>query len=112
MSKYRINGLPWGSGIGKDVSDCHSSQEVMEKAGLNFYVDKCDLVAKMPFSLNGNNKINEINYKNIIQINLFNHIINFLCVLSISYHIFLILLISTSYTKFAVYTLHTITTML
>ena len=44
MSKYRVNGLPWGSGIGKDVSDCHSSQEVMEKAGLNFYVDKCDLV--------------------------------------------------------------------
>ena len=60
MSKYRVNGLPWGSGIGKDVSDCHSSQEVMEKAGLNFYVDKCDLVAKMPFSLKGNNKINEI----------------------------------------------------
>ena len=60
MSKYRVNGLPWGSGIGKDVSDCHSSQEVMEKAGLNFYVDKCDLVAKMPFSLNGNNKINTI----------------------------------------------------
>lgn len=60
MSKYRVNGLPWRSGIGKDVSDCHSSQEVMEKAGLNFYVDKCDLVAKMPFSVNGNNKINEV----------------------------------------------------
>lgn len=60
MSKYRINGLPWGSGIGKDVSDCHSSREVMEKAGLNFTVEKCDLVAKMPFILNGNNKVNEI----------------------------------------------------
>ena len=44
MSKYRVNGLPWGSGIGKDVSDCHSSQEVMEKASLNFYVDKCDFL--------------------------------------------------------------------
>ena len=42
MSKYNINGLPWASGIGKDVSDCHTSQEVMEKAGLNFFVDKCE----------------------------------------------------------------------
>lgn len=60
MSKYSINGLPWASGIGKDVSDCTTAQEVMEKAGLNFYVDKCDLVARMPFSINGNNKINEL----------------------------------------------------
>lgn len=54
-----MNGLPWASGIGKDVSDCHSSKEVMIKSGLNFYVDKCDLVAKMPFSVNGNNNVNE-----------------------------------------------------
>lgn len=59
MSKYRVNGLPWASGIGKNVSDCHTAQEVMEKAGLNFTVNKCDLVAKMPFSINGDNKVNE-----------------------------------------------------
>ena len=60
MSKYNINGLPWASGIGKDVSDCTTAQEVMQKAGLDFYVDKCDLVARIPFSINGNNKINEL----------------------------------------------------
>lgn len=60
MSKYSVNGLPWRSGIGIDVSDCHSSKEVMEKAKLDFFVDKCDLVAKMPFSIGGNNKVNEI----------------------------------------------------
>lgn len=60
MSKYNVNGLPWGSGIGKDVSDCHTSEEVMKKAGLDFYVDKCDLVAKMPFSLHGDNSVNKV----------------------------------------------------
>ena len=60
MSKYHVNGLPWESGIGKNVSDCHSAREVMEKAGLNFIVEKCDLLAKMPFSFTGNNKINSI----------------------------------------------------
>lgn len=60
MSKYNINGLPWASGIGKDVSNCTTAQEVMQKAGLDFYVDKCDLVARMPFSINGNNKFNEL----------------------------------------------------
>lgn len=60
MGKYAVNGLPWRSGIGIDVSDCKSSKEVMEKAHLDFYVDKCDLVAKMPFNINGNNEINKI----------------------------------------------------
>ena len=60
MSKYKVNGLPWNSGIGKDVSDCTSSREVMEKAGLNFIVDKCELVSKMPFNIRGNNNINDI----------------------------------------------------
>ena len=60
MSKYNVNGLPWASGIGKDVSDCTTAQEVMQKAGLDFYVDKCDLVARMPFNINGNNKFNEL----------------------------------------------------
>lgn len=60
MSKYSVNGLPWASGIGKDVSDCTTAQEVMQKAGLDFYVNKCDLVARMPFSINGNNKFNKL----------------------------------------------------
>jgi len=59
MSKYNVNGLPWSSGIGVDVKDCTTSKEVMEKAGLNFSVEKCDLYAQMPFSLTGDNSINE-----------------------------------------------------
>lgn len=59
MSKYVANGLPWHGPFAIDVSDCKSSREVMEKAKLNFSVDKCELVAKMPFNLNGNNEINE-----------------------------------------------------
>ena len=60
MSKYAINGLPWHSGIGKDVTDCTTAREVMEKARLNFFVDKCELVAKMPFSVHGNNEVSDI----------------------------------------------------
>lgn len=60
MSKYAVNGLPWSSGIGTDVTDCTTAREVMEKAKLNFFVDKCELVAKMPFSIHGNNEVSEI----------------------------------------------------
>lgn len=59
MSRYTINGLPWASGLGKDVKDCKTAREVMEKAGLNWGVEKCELVARMPFRLNGDNDINE-----------------------------------------------------
>lgn len=58
MSKYNVNGLPWSSGIGTDVKDCTTAREVMEKAGLNFTVEKCELYAQMPFSLNSDNIIN------------------------------------------------------
>ena len=58
MSRYTVNGAPWA--IGTDVSDCKSSAEVMRKAGLDFVVDKCDLVARMPFGINRNNVINEL----------------------------------------------------
>lgn len=58
MSRYTVNGAPWA--IGKDVSDCKSSAEVMHKAGLDFIVDKCELVAAMPFDFKRNNIINEI----------------------------------------------------
>lgn len=58
MSKYIIGGAPWA--FGKDVSDCETSREVMEKAGLDFIVDKCELVARMPFGVRRNNIINEL----------------------------------------------------
>lgn len=60
MSKYAINGLPWSGPFATDVTDCKTAREVMEKAKLNFNVDKCELVAKMPFSINGDNTINDL----------------------------------------------------
>lgn len=58
MSRYTTNGAPWA--IGVDVSDCETSREVMKKAGLDFIVDKCDLMARMPFGRNRNNIVNEL----------------------------------------------------
>ena len=58
MSRYTVNGAPWA--IGKDVSDCKTSREVMEKAGLDFFVKKCDVYASMPFGIGCNNIVNEI----------------------------------------------------
>jgi phage/plasmid-like protein (TIGR03299 family) len=59
MSKYASYGLPWRSGIGTDVRDCATSREVLDKAGLNFMVEKCELYAQMPFNLVGDNSVNE-----------------------------------------------------
>ena len=59
MSRFQVKGLPWSHGIGTDVSDCKTSREVIEKAKLDFIVDKCELVAKMPFSLHGNNNLGD-----------------------------------------------------
>lgn len=58
MSKYIANGEPWA--IGTNVSDCKNSYEVMQKAGLDFVVDKCDLMARMPFGIKRNNVVNEL----------------------------------------------------
>jgi len=60
MSKYVVKGLPWNGSIGTDVSDCKTAREVMEKAHLDFFVDKCGLVAKMPFTTNGDNTVNKL----------------------------------------------------
>lgn len=62
MARYTTNGLPWA--IGTDVQDCITSQEVMEKAGLNWYVSKCELTARMPFTINGDNNITDIDKLN------------------------------------------------
>lgn len=64
MATHRINGLPWASGIGVDVKDCTTSREVMQQAKLDWTVKKCELMAKMPFTINGNNEINEIDALN------------------------------------------------
>lgn len=64
MSRYTSNGLPWGSGLGKDVSECQTARDVMRLANLDFTVKKCDLVAQMPFVIGGNNEINDIDRLN------------------------------------------------
>lgn len=48
---YIKKGLPWIKGA-KNVEDCKTSKEVMKKAGLDFFVKKCSLVAKMPMNFN------------------------------------------------------------
>lgn len=58
MSRYAVVGAPWA--FGKDVSDCETSWDVMKKAGLDYIVDKCDLMARMPFGVKRNNIVNEI----------------------------------------------------
>lgn len=57
MARYTTNGAPWA--IGTNVQDCVTSREVMEKAGLNWYVSKCELSARMPFTINGDNTITD-----------------------------------------------------
>ena len=64
MSRYKIKGLPWSHGLGTKVEDCTTSREAMHKAGLDWVVKKCDLVAQMPFTLGGNNSINDIDALN------------------------------------------------
>lgn len=64
MSRYIVNGLPWANGLGKDVKDCTTAKEVMQKAKLDWIVKKCELVAQMPFTLGGDNSINEIDEMN------------------------------------------------
>ena len=59
MSKFYSRGLAWGTNWTTDVSDCKTSEEVMEKARMNWFVDKCELVAEMPFGLNRDNSIKE-----------------------------------------------------
>lgn len=48
MSGYAVKGVPWSNGLAKNVEDCKTAKEVMIKAGLDWTVAKCELVAKMP----------------------------------------------------------------
>lgn len=55
MYSFHKKGLPWV--IGKDVSDCVTSEEVMAKAKLNYTVDKCELYAQMPILFDRDNSV-------------------------------------------------------
>ena len=37
--KFEAYGLPWGGKIGKNVTDCETPEEVIQKAGLDFQVE-------------------------------------------------------------------------
>lgn len=58
MSRYNVVGAPWA--FGKDVSDCETSFEVMQKANFDYFVNKCDLMARMPMGFKHNNIVNEL----------------------------------------------------
>lgn len=49
---YSIKGKPWSYSGAIDVSQCSTSQEVMQKANLDWSVSKCELFGKMPFKFN------------------------------------------------------------
>lgn len=57
MSRINVIGAPWTGKGAHHVTDCKTSEEVMIKAGLNFQVDKCELVAKMPFNVDKSDEI-------------------------------------------------------
>ena len=63
---YNVKGKPWAYAGAIDVSQCANTKEVMDKAGLNWSVSKCELVGKMPIDFDktideGLDKILEIN---------------------------------------------------
>ncbi len=61
MSKFNKGGLPWA--IGADVRDCLTAEDVINKADLNWTVEKCPLVAKMPLRIGTEISKNEFAYK-------------------------------------------------
>ena len=54
MAYYSIKGAPWVYKGAVDVHDCTSSKEVIEKANLNWEVDKCELFSKIPVNIDIN----------------------------------------------------------
>lgn len=61
MSRYKVVGQPWRAKGAVDVSDCRTAEEVMVKAGLDFQVQKCELVAKMPIINPSDETLDKIN---------------------------------------------------
>lgn len=60
---YQVKGMPFVFKGVKDVSDCHTSEEVMKTAHLDWNVAKCNLVAKMPATIDDNGNYTEETYK-------------------------------------------------
>lgn len=56
---YRVKGLPWSTGLGKDISKCSNICEAIHEAGLDYTVNKCELMAKMPLTLHSDVSVNE-----------------------------------------------------
>lgn len=53
MAYYKIKGEPFRYKGSHNVENCKTAKEVMESAGLNWEVQKCELVAKMPYNEDG-----------------------------------------------------------
>lgn len=47
-TRFGIKGIPFAYKGAIDVSDCETSEECIKKAGLDWEVAKCELIAKMP----------------------------------------------------------------
>lgn len=45
---YVVKGVPWSNSLAINVEDCTTASEVMKKAGLDWNVAKCSLLAQMP----------------------------------------------------------------
>lgn len=58
MENKRV--IPWHSPFAIDVSECTSSADVIKKAGLDYDVRKCELVAQMPLGIKANNDVNPL----------------------------------------------------
>lgn len=60
MAIYNIKGEPWRYKGAVNVEDCRSSQEVIEKAGLDWTVDKCPLYAKMQVNITTDDELDRL----------------------------------------------------
>lgn len=60
MAYYNAKGEPWRYKGAVDVSDCTTSAEVIEKAGLDWYVDKCELYAKMQVNIENDYDLDKV----------------------------------------------------
>lgn len=60
---YKVVGKPWQFAGAVDVKDCITSEEVMNKAGLNWEVGKTELYAKIPLDvMNIDASLDKANY--------------------------------------------------
>lgn len=60
MAVYGVKGVPWRYKGSVSVKECTTSQEVIEKASLNWTVDKCELYAKMEVKVEGDNDLDKV----------------------------------------------------